>query len=126
MALSPRERVLYARHLLLSEIGSTGQERLCAHWVSVAKGADPEAARVATDYLVRAGVTVTGETPGGTNQLDLPDTAAIDALAGCPELAHAAQALRGAFAATEAIKRALDIGTKAEFPTLLCLSAEDV
>jgi len=127
MALSPRERVLYARHLLLPEIGNAGQECLCAHWVSVPSDADEAAASVASDYLERAGVTVTRGAPGDAgNVIDVPGTAAIEALSGSRALMHAASALRGAFAATEVIKRALGQGTAAEFPTLLCLSAEDV
>ncbi len=146
MALSSRDRVLYARHLLLAEIGSTGQEQLCATQVEVPAHADPETVAVALDYLARAGVTVRSDagSPGlhehhiaGTDVLVPPepslrlvalpvaDASAVDALAGAPELRHAAEALLGAFVATEMIKRVTGCGTPATFPAQLSFLSED-
>lgn len=59
MAIDPR--ILGARHRLLPEIGDVGLARLGAARVSLDAALSPEAARVARDYLERAGVTVDGE-----------------------------------------------------------------
>jgi len=135
MALSPRERVLYARHLLLHEIGSAGQQRLCATYVHLPAGSDAGARAVTRQYLERAGIAVAEAAPGMTARDDaqlqvlevdvIGDAAAMAALAGAPELVHAARALRGAFAATEVIKRAAGLSAPAVFPSSLCLSSED-
>ncbi len=160
MALSSRDRVLYARHLLLAEIGSAGQEQLCATLVDVPADVDRETATVALDYLRRAGVKVRSDQTAlnaGSSVADrdaslpsvsvsvsvsvsecvsvsvsvrvvalaLPDAAAVQILAGAPELRHAAAALLGAFAATEVIKQATGRGIPATFPAQLRFVSED-
>lgn len=102
MALSPIERVRYARHLLLPELGLDGQARLCA--ASYRVSGDEAAARVAVDYLGRAGLARGRDGDGGAVSVAVPAADAIDGLAGRPELREAAAALAGAFAAVEAIK----------------------
>lgn len=102
MALSPTERVRYARHLLLAEIGPEGQARLCA--ASYRVEGDSSAARVAVDYIERAGVGCAAEGSVGDVALSVPSSEAVDALAGRPELREAAAALAGALAAVEAVK----------------------
>jgi hypothetical protein len=121
MALSDAERRRYARHLLLPEIASSGQERLRASRVHVASGADPETSRIVRDYLARAGVTNGDE----RLELALPGTSDIQALAGEPLLVEAARALIGALAAVEAVKAILELGSplKGAPPKL---SSEDV
>jgi hypothetical protein len=121
MALAELDRVRYARQLLLPEIGSKGQERLCAAQVRVSEG-DPGAGAVALEYLGRAGVSFAQE---GEHVLALPDTSAVVDLAGAPELLEAARALSGALAAVETIKAILELGkplAKASFH----LSSEEV
>ena len=121
MALTNRQRVLYARHLLLAEIGEAGQERLLHSRVHVA---DEGPNGVCADALRRAGVTVTDEAP--TREVRVGNETEIARLAGRPELTEAARALRAAFAAVEAIKAIAEAGTAAPFPAHLTLSAEDV
>jgi len=58
--LTARDKLLYARHLLLPQVGHAGQERLCAAELHVAEGADPRAAEVCAEYLARAGCRVAG------------------------------------------------------------------
>lgn len=107
--LDDRQRTLYARHLLLPEIGAAGQAALCAAVVSVRGGADPVALAAARDYLERAGVQVV-EDAGAAVELSLPTTSD---LARVPAVAREAAAMAaGAFAAVEAIKRI--VGTGAE------------
>jgi hypothetical protein len=118
--LSAADKKRFARHVLLTEIGIAGQERLLHSAVSMPEGADARAAEVATDYLQRAGLRVdpTGSAVG------VPEADALRALAGHDELHEAAAALSGAFAAVEAIKRALYVGQPAALPASLCLCEE--
>ncbi|HJL17281.1 MAG TPA: hypothetical protein RMH99_16560 [Sandaracinaceae bacterium LLY-WYZ-13_1] len=100
------DRARYARHLLLAEVGEQGQRRLSAHRVRLE--GDPRATEAAADYLARAGV-------GVVRAGDADDTVAIPRadvarLADRPSLAPTAGRLTGAFAAVEAIKRALAVG----------------
>jgi hypothetical protein len=111
----------FARHLLLAEIGTAGQARLCAARVRVAEGADERAARVTRDYLERAGLEVDA---GARDAVDVPDANRLRALAGRAELEEAAAALAGAFAAVETIKAVLDVGAPAALPAALCLAGE--
>ena len=53
MSLTARERTRYARHLLLPEIGLSGQERLLAAQVRLAGDGHPAAVEVARTYLER-------------------------------------------------------------------------
>ena len=114
--LTESERRLYARHVLLSELGATGQAQLCASEVSIAHNAAPAAAEVAREYLQRAGVQVVElpTQPGSAVQSMLVDVATQDGvsdLAGDPALESCAAWLAGAWAAVEAIKRCAGIGT---------------
>jgi predicted trehalose synthase len=58
VALSERDRVRYARQLLLPQLGEAGQERLLGARLYVSAQADPGALAVAQSYLARAGVPV--------------------------------------------------------------------
>lgn len=108
-ALPADRRRAFARHLLLPEIGSQGQERLCAAHFRIEEGADPRAAEVARDYLERAGVR---EGADGW-VVSLPAAGAL-----APELdgglEHAAPAVAGAFAAVETIKAIVGAGRRAD------------
>jgi molybdopterin/thiamine biosynthesis adenylyltransferase len=118
--LSGRDRQLYARHLLLTEIGETGQERLCARRVALPADADAEAGRIALDYLVRAGVS----TAQDADALDVPNADGVSRMAGDASLTQAASVLAGAFAAVEAIKASVGAGRPATLPRELLLSEE--
>jgi len=117
--LSPAERRLYARQLLLREIGDTGQRALRAARAELGAGADPAAAQVALDYLTRAGVAADAATAGAC--VDVADASSVAALAGAPSLRVAASALAGAFAAVEAIKMLVGAGQPATLPRELRL-----
>jgi len=121
--LSPAQKQRFARQLLLTEIGPSGQERLCASRVRVPPGADPRAGAVARDYLERAGVSVlSGD--GHANALPVPAAEAVRAIAGAPALEEAAAALCGALAAVEAIKAELGVGRAAGMPKLVLAGAK--
>jgi hypothetical protein len=107
VTLAELDRVRFARHLLLPEIGQSGQARLLAASVRVSEGADEGALAVAREYLERAGVRLERE---GEHTLSLPSQAEVAALAGSPELVEAARALTGALAAVEAVKAVLHLG----------------
>jgi hypothetical protein len=119
----------HARQLLLAEIGERGQERLCATRVLLSPGADPRATEVTRDYLERAGVQViAAPAPGSEDrpfELEVASAAAVRALAGRPDLDEAAAALAGAFAAVEAIKRALGLSQRAALPPVLTLDRDE-
>jgi hypothetical protein len=124
--MTPAQRQLYARHLLLAEIGEQGQERLCASRVAHAAG-DARARVVARDYLERAGLCVDDASTAepASLQVPLPTQDGVRALAARPELEEAAAALAGAFAAVETIKAALGIAAACALPADLTLCAED-
>jgi hypothetical protein len=111
----------FARHLLLAEIGAAGQARLCAARVRIPDGSDARAARVARDYLERAGLEVAAS---AQDAVDVAHVEAVRSLAGRAELEEAAAALAGAFAAVEAIKAVLGAGTRASLPEALSLTGE--
>ena len=125
--LTESQRRLYARHVLLSELGAAGQARLCASEVSFAHDAAPDAAEVAREYLQRAGVrvlpaaepgtAVQGKTPALAHALaaevEVATRTGVRDLAGDPVLEDCAAWLAGAWAAVEAIKRCAGIGTEA-------------
>jgi hypothetical protein len=149
MPLSDSQRVRYARHLLLPELGEEGQLRLLAGSVRFAEGVAREVREVAGEYLRRAGVrviedededahdyahvdvsaSVNGDGDGDSDgDSDVNTTALI--LSPCSllcesSLTHAAEALSGAFAAVEVIKRLARIGEPAELDRSL-LRAEEV
>ncbi|MDD9945978.1 MAG: hypothetical protein OXU20_33345 [Myxococcales bacterium] len=104
--LTDHMRLLYARQLLLPEIGGPGQERLCDATFSMPEDVDPTAAAVAHMYLTRAGLR---QAPGGPALAGLP---ACDSLAlGEREAAYAQaqSALSGALSAVERIKQVLEL-----------------
>ena len=106
--LDDRQRTLYARHLLLSEIGAAGQTALCDAVVHARADADPLARETARDYLVRAGVRFAESDEG----LELALPTVID-LARVPVVSREAAAMAaGAFAAVEAIKRVVGAGSE--------------
>lgn len=94
--MTPEEKQLYVRHILLPEIGQAGQARLCAARFDAA---DDYAGALRSRYLARAGLR--GD--------DL-----LGAQVGDP-----ADAVRGAFDAVETLKRALGVGDEASFPSEL-------
>jgi hypothetical protein len=118
--LSPADKQRYARHLLLAEIGETGQERLCAARVQLPADMDPRAATVARDYLERAGV---GVDVAEAALAPSANRAAVAALAGDELFEPAAAALLGALHAVEQIKTQLAIGETLQLPVGLRLSA---
>ena len=118
--LSAADRKRFARHVLLTEIGVAGQERLLKSAVSVPEAADARAAEVAADYLTRAGLRV--DAAGAA--VAVPGAEALRVVAGRDELHEAAAALSGAFAAVEAIKRALGVGQPSALPASLSLCEE--
>jgi hypothetical protein len=107
--LSDVEKRLYARQVLLREVGMAGQARLCATEACIPAIVDAAAGAVAAEYLLRAGVRVTDS--------GLPLTAAtsagVEALAGEPMLRECAAWLAGAWAAVETIKGSTGAGEAA-------------
>lgn len=101
--LTPEQRVRFARHRLLTEIGDAGQLALLAA-DSDAALADASAERVRLLYLGRAGLhtSTTGEAPCD-----------VVAFAGAPYLREAAASCLGAMAAVERIKSVVRAGTPA-------------
>jgi adenylyltransferase/sulfurtransferase len=116
MGLSDAQRARYARHLLLPELGETGQLRLLAALARPGGAADAGALAVARGYLSRAGLGIATDARDTAVALDIPDGEAVVRLAGAPELVDAARALAGAFAAVEAIKAVAQIGARGELP----------
>lgn len=124
--LTPAQKRLYVRQLLLPEIGEAGQERLCRTHVALAPDASTRAVDVAWEYLARAGVPRAEVNAGvrDTCSLDVPDAAAVERLAGSALLVDAAATLAGAFAAVEAIKTAVGAGRAANLPADLVLAKD--
>ena len=96
----------YVRQSMLPEIGAAGQANLEARPVRLSGPA--RAVAWATLYLERAGVRVATDPGGHAEPLSLPP---LDPAR--PELAAAAQAIAGAWAAIELIKRRVDAGASA-------------
>lgn len=122
--LTPTQKRLYVRHLLLTEIGEAGQERLCGTRVGFAPNASTRAADVAWEYLARAGVTRADAGASDALAVDVPDAATVERLAGSALLVDAAATLAGAFAAVEAIKAAVGAGRAARLPADLALAKD--
>jgi hypothetical protein len=122
MALAELDRVRFARHLLLPEIGTGGQERLNAARARLSEGADAGASAVASEYLQRAGIQIAQQ---GEHEVELSSHEAVAALAGSPELLEAARALLGALAAVETVKAVLHLGEPLK-QAPIHLSSEDV
>jgi hypothetical protein len=126
--LTDEQKRLYARHMLLDQLGPTGQARLCAARVTAAPQSDARAAAVALDYLARAGVQVdlrpAGHEVAAGHHVLADSSEALHALAGDPALLECAAWLSGAFAAVEAIKQIVGVGAPARLDPELVLTAE--
>ncbi|MET0385065.1 MAG: hypothetical protein ABW321_03855 [Polyangiales bacterium] len=118
--LTEEQLRLYARQVIVDELGRSGQERLCASVASIPEGADPRAARVAADYLQRAGLHVAAD--GG--QVPLPAADIVRSCAGDPALEECAAWLHGAWAAVEVVKARVGVGTPAALAHDWVLNAE--
>jgi len=119
--LTESQRRLYARQLLVNELGAQGQERLCASAVALAPDADRGAAAVAVDYLRRAGVSL--DAAGTLVHASTPE--AVKRLAGDPLLEPCAAWLAGAWAAVETIKQSAGVGVRAELGAEWVLASEE-
>lgn len=107
MALDASARRIYARQLLLAEIGVEGQEKLLGSTASIRGGG--EAASCAREYLARSGIEVVPE--GGVISIDV----------GAPPSGPYAEAIAfvtGAWHAVEATKTALGLHSGASLPEL--------
>ncbi len=123
--LRDEQILLHARQLLLVEIGAAGQERLCEATAHASANADPEAYNVALEYLTRSGMRSTSaDAADGGFPVQVPESAAVRALAGSPELTHAAAWLVGAFAAVETIKEVCRAGQPAKLDPAFTLATE--
>lgn len=106
MMLTPEQRVRFARHRLLAEIGDVGQLALLAA-DSASALSDAGAELVRSVYLERAGMAP--ETSGSA-------PCDVAAFAGTPYLVEAAASCLGAFAAVERIKTVVGTGVPASLP----------
>lgn len=126
MSLSDREHALYARHLLLPEVGQDGQARLFAvRPTASSESAEAETLAIALDYLERAGL---GRHASATGESIVVPAATVEDLASiarAPEHAAVAQALVGALCAVETLKGALDLGTAGPTRPPFSLSSEE-
>jgi hypothetical protein len=109
--LSIEDRVRYARHLLLAEIGEQGQEHLRDCPAVLEPAADEAAAAHAVDYLRRAGVRLADAPTSGSVLVRVPP-------AGDSEFPEADALIRGAFAAVETIKSVIGTGNAGQFSQL--------
>jgi hypothetical protein len=106
--LTEQQIRLYARQVILRELRQDGQARLCASRVVIAvsdAAEQPEAARVASDYLQRAGLQVVAD---GTPVV-FPAAAQVE-----PALQACSDWLTGSWAAVETIKRVAGVGSEAK------------
>jgi hypothetical protein len=122
--LPDADKQLYARQILLPELGLAGQERLALAAVRVASDADARVSVIARDYLARGGVGVRASRGAATVSVNAASTPEVARVAGDPALEGCAAWLLGAFAAVEAIKAAGDLGTAAAFEADFVLARE--
>jgi hypothetical protein len=128
--LTDEQQRLYARHILLDQLGTAGQARLCAARATAQPQSDPRAAAVALDYLARAGVQIDPDSARHEVPHEVPHEApaaspeALHALAGDAALLECAAWLSGAFAAVEVIKQIVAVGTEGRLDPELVLTAE--
>jgi hypothetical protein len=106
--LTEQQLRLYARQVILRELGQAGQAQLCAAEVALAEPSP--AGEIAADYLRRAGVQVV---TGPALSLAVPSAAQVDAIAGEPALQACAEWLAGAWTAVETIKQCVGVGSPA-------------
>jgi hypothetical protein len=124
--LTDEQRRLYARQVLLRELGMAGQARLCESKVVLAQGGDALVTRVCHDYLERAGLALHGESSQDATAIAVPSSERVQTLAGTAALADCAAWLLGAWTAVETIKRCVQVGREAELDPELVLNAEVV
>ncbi len=106
----------YVRHVLLPEIGETGQQALVRARVTL--GGEARATEVARTYLARSGIEnltlhlpLPEDSPQANPSLHIEiDATIVSALAGRAELEEAAVFLAGAFSAVETIKQVVGAG----------------
>ncbi|HEX5660668.1 MAG TPA: hypothetical protein VFX59_25925 [Polyangiales bacterium] len=109
----------YARHLLLPQVGETGQRRLLE--TALHLRGDAGVVEVAERYLARAGVRV-----GAGSHWSVASSDEVARVAGDPALEPAARALLGALAAVEAIRVTLELPGREPENVLLTSSSEAV
>jgi hypothetical protein len=115
--LTEQQIRLYARQVILRELGHAGQARLCASRVALPVD-DTAATRVARDYLQRAGLQVVESDHGVPVALE--EAAQVE-----PALQACADWLLGAWAAVETIKQVAGVGVPAtQSPALWNETAE--
>ena len=125
--LTEEQRRLYARQVLLRELGNAGQARLCGSRVALQENGDALASRVARDYLERAGLTLARESDElACAPIAVGTSERVQTLAGAAALHDCAAWLLGAFTAVESIKRCLEVGQAAQLDPELVLQAEVV
>ena len=107
--ISDADKALYARQILLSELGLPGQARLAATPVRFDASADPRVCAVAREYLQRAGLCMRED---ASVVLAAASAGEVAARAGQPELEECAAWLLGALTAVEAIKASAGAGAK--------------
>ena len=122
--LTEEQRRLYARQVLLRELGPSGQARLCQSRVCLDGVADARAARVAHDYLQRAGLRVTSARDAEVVPVALPSAERVRQVAGDAALADCAAWLLGALAAVEAVKQCAGVGQRGQLAACFVLNAE--
>lgn len=140
-----RQRQLYARQILLPEVGMAGQARLLGSTAVLADQGDPQARAVTRLYMQRAGLPIEDHMADDIDdemaddparrqlsqdtplvRIESPTTATVTRSAGGdPSLQQAAAALHGALAAVEGIKSALGAGTPSRFDDVVLASAHD-
>jgi len=124
--LSDADKALYARQILLSELGLEGQQRLVNAVARIAASSDARAREVARAYLLRGGVGTAAAPEAAAVSVAVPDSVEVQRIAGDPALEGCAAWLAGAFAAVEAIKQAAGVGTPAALDPECVLSREVV
>lgn len=107
--IAEADKALYARQLLLPELGLGGQARLATSCVRFAAEADVRVTEVAREYLLRAGV---GSAAEHERELAAVSCSDVASCAGAPELEDCAAWLLGAWTAVEAIKASAGIAAE--------------
>jgi hypothetical protein len=119
--ISDADKALYARQILLPELGMDGQARLHATPVRFGAGGDLRVVAVAREYLQRAGVRTQQDASSG---LVVASSREVAARAAEPELEECAAWLLGALTAVEAIKAGAGAGTPVALDPEFSLAAE--
>lgn len=120
--LTDSQKRLYARQILLAEVGFSGQEQLCAARVQLRHDTDEGVSSVARDYLARAGVSVVMNAVDAADGVEPVHVAMrvtasdVEMLASDAPLAPAARYLAGSLLAVEAMKQVLGQGRAGALP----------